>query len=235
MSLKPARISGQVPAGYSGPIFYRIGNYLKPNPPSKVLFDYLKFPGRDVKGVNRIVGLVVRDAISDTSKYTTYLNEDGHVEPEWSIPIRAVPKANYREDWPEFSINNVMLVSERLKNCIEKYEKHNHAFVTVNVESAEGELLFKAFVMVGGNAIDAVDYVVSGIVPSKVFPGGKASWLPRIALPSNEFCHLKRSLVEGRHHFWDEKLGHVWSQQIVDELGDILPKEFLFIPMGVTG
>jgi hypothetical protein len=233
MSIKPARISGQVPAGYSGPIFYRISNMQKPL--GKVLSDYLKFPGRDVRERNKIVGLMDNGSIASISEFSSYLDEHGNVDKGWSTPIRAVAKANYRDHWPEFSPHTMILVSERLKKIIEKYEKDNHAFVAVEVESHTGEQMFRAFVMVGGVAVDAVDYLASGIVPSKVYPNGKASWVALIALPRNEFCYLTREKIVGRHHVWDEKLGHVWSQQIVDELGDILPKEFLFIPMGVTG
>ena len=53
--------------------------------------------------------------------------------------------------------------------------------------------------------------------------------------PSDQFCYLKINLVKGRHHFWDENLGHVWSRELVEELGDVLPKEFVFVPAGVTG
>jgi hypothetical protein len=231
---KPARISGHVTAGYSGPIFYRITNYLKPNPPSKVLFDYLKFPGRNVLGINRIGRLSDSGALTEVSDYASYLDKDGNVDVEWSTPIRAVIKANYKEDWPEFSLHPVLLVSARLKSAVEKYDKDNHAFVAVDVEGPNGKQLFRAFVLVSDNSIDAVDYIASNIQPSKVYPNGTASWVQRIALPRDEFCYLWHRKVQGRHHFMDPKLGHVFSEEIVKELGDVLPKEFVFVPMGVV-
>jgi hypothetical protein len=230
MTTKPPRISGQIPAGYSGQIFYRLSNYVKPNPPSKVLFDFIKFPGRNTMGINAISYLCHRDAII----YTDYLDEHGKVKEVWNTPIQAEAKSNYQEDWPEFSLHNMTLISERVKNVIEKFESENHAFVAIDVGLQSGKLL-RAFVMVRGVAIDAVDYLASGIVPSKVYPGGKASWVATNALPRDEFCYLSREKVESRNHFWDENLGHVWSQRIVAELGDVLPREYVFVPMGVTG
>jgi hypothetical protein len=237
MTIKPARISGQIPAGYKGSIFYRISNFKKRYPPSKLLADYLKYPGRNVFAVNKIVGLGERGAIADTSDFGDYLDKQGNVYEEWSKPIHAVTKANYRQNWPEFSPNRISFVSERLKNIVEKYEKENHAFVAVDVEAPDKKFLFRAFVMVGGNTIDAVDVDASKIVPSRVYPNGRIAWLygSSANLPTDEFAYLHRDIVQGKHHFLDENLGHVWSQEIVAELGDVLPKEFVFVPMGVTG
>ena len=235
MTVKPARIAGTIPAGYTGPIFYRMSNYSKPWPPSNVLSDYLKFPGRDVRATNRIVSLGSRNAIIDRSTFTSYVDDQGNVEAEWSTPIRAVTKANYKEQWPEFSFAPITLVSERVKEIIEKYERQDHAFVAMDVESSKGDFLSRVFVMVRGVALDAVDYIASSIVPVKVYPGGKASWEVTVALPRDEFAYLHREKVQGLHHFWDEKLQHVWSQEVVAELGDVLPKEYVFVPMGVTG
>lgn len=225
------RICGRIPDGYTGPIFYRVSNFLKPNPPSKVLFDYIKFLGRNTREVNEISYLNLRDAIV----HSEYLDEHGRVREQWAKPIKAMTKANYREDWPEFSPNGMTLVSTRVKEAIEKYETENHAFVAIDVESPAGVRSFQAFVMVRGVQIDSVDYVASGIVPRKIYPGGKGAWDASVALPRDEFAYLKRHLVQGKHHYWDENVQNVWSQEIVAELGDILPKEFVFVPMGVTG
>ncbi len=229
-NIKPSRISGRVPTDYMGLLYYRLSNFERPVPPSKVLYDHLKFPGRNVSAMNAISYLSMRDAII----HPDYAGEDGTVRPEWKTPIKAVTKASYRADWPEFSLHRVLLVSERLKTILEKYEKDNHAYVPMDVESPGGQHLCRAFVMVRGLAIDAVDYVASKIAPTKVYPGGKALWDVNSALPRDEFCYLSGKAVGGRHHFWDEKLGHVWSQDIVREMGDVLPSEFVFVPMGVT-
>jgi hypothetical protein len=233
MGFQPARISGQVPPGYKGPLYYRMCNFGKPA--SKVLADYLMFPGRDVRAVNRIVGLVVPGAISDRSEYSNYIDEKGKVALEWNVPIRAVTKANFRNDWPEFSLNNIMLVSQRVKETLEKFDPGVHAFVPVDVRSPHGSHLFCAYVQVGGNLIDAVDWKASGIIPKKVYPNGRAQWRASEALPHDEFCLFSKDKVQSLAHFWDEKIGKVWSQAIVDTLGDILPKEYVFVPVGVSG
>lgn len=232
MSFRPARVSGQVPQNYRGPLFYRMCNFSKPA--SKVLADFLKFPGRDVRAMNRIVGITVPGAISDRSKYSNYVDEHGDVEAEWNEPIQAVTKANYHSDWPELSLNNVMLVSQRIKMALEKLEPGTHAFVPVDVRSPQGTHLFRAYVQVGGDLVDAVDWRASGIVPTKIYPNGRALWRASEVLPGDEFCLFSAEKVRGRAHFWDEKVGKVWSQPFVDELGDVLPREYVFVPVGVS-
>jgi hypothetical protein len=250
MKKKPARISGQVPQGYSGPIYYRMSNFLKSTQRSKALSDYLTFSRLNAKGDISISAHTMTARTSTRDCVTRFLDDSGRLKTEWLTPIRAVTRPSFRNEYDEISIDTntpqfmdicyprgyySILVSERVKNILTKYEKENHEFVAVDVESPQGEHLFRSYVMVQGAPIRTVELKESGIVPTldDVYP--VYTWSISESLPRDTFCYIQSTLVKGLHHFWDEDLGHLWSQQLVDELGDVLHKDFVFIPVGVAG
>ena len=225
-SIKPARIAGKIPEGYSGPLYYRLSDFLEPYKSKKDLFDYLKFPKPNGPELVRDIGfLYVSDAINSPH----YRDQNGRVKEQWAKPVIALARTNYKADWPEFSHGgtgasfsiSVTLISERVKKTVEKYEKDSHAFVEVDVRSDAGDNVARAHIMVRGEVIDAFD-------PSS------CETRPNILIPDGNFCCLHGELIKGRHHFWEKTLGHVWSEEMVHELGDILPRQTVYVPVGVT-
>lgn len=225
-SLKPARIAGTISDGYSGQLYYRLSDFLEPYKAKKDLYNYLKFPKPNGPELIRDIGnLYVPDAIN--SPY--YRDQNGRVKEQWTKPVIAIARANYKADWPEFSHGgdgasfsiSVSMISERVKRLVEKYDKDRHAFVEVDIQSDTGGHVARAFFMVKGEVVDAFDR-------------SSCDSFPNIVVPDGNFCCLNSELVEGRHHFWEKTLGHVWSEEIVKELGDILPRQTVFVPVGVT-
>ncbi len=222
MSPNSARISGKIPAGYTGPLFYRVSDFLQPYKVKKDLFDYLKFPKPAGPDIIRAIGLL---AVPDAINSSHYRDQSGGTKQQWMKPVTAIARSSYRDDWPEFSNSSqevsVALVSERVKEIVERYETDTHAFVAVDIQSDAGGHIARAFVMVKGKVVDFIDR-------------GATENIPNVIIPDGNFCYLTGDLVKGRHHFWDHKLGHVWSEEIVKELGDVLPKQSVFVPVGVT-
>ena len=225
-SFKPARLAGTIPDSYSGPLYYRLSDFLEPYKVKKNLCDYLKFP--DTRGDELFTAfgnLYVPDAINSLH----YRDQNGRVKELWANPVILAARANYKTDWPEFSDGwqrgsssiSVYFISERVKRIIEKYEKDGHAYVEVDVQSDTGDHVARAFIMVRGEVVDAFD-------------SSSCDTRPNILIPDGNFCCLNSELVKGRHHFWEKTLGHVWSEEIIKELGDILPRQTVFVPVGVT-
>lgn len=225
-SIKPARIAGEVPDSYSGPLFYRLSDFLEPYKTKKDLFNYVKFlKPHGTQLVSDIGLLYVPDAINSPH----YRDQNGRVKEQWTKPVIVVARTSYKADWPEFSHGgigatfsiSVSMISERVKEIIEKYEKDSHAFVEVDVQSDTGNHVARAFIMVRGEVLDAFDR-------------SSSATRPNILIPDGNFCCLNGEMVKGRHHFWEKTLGQVWSEEIVNELGDILPRQTVFVPVGVT-
>lgn len=222
---KPPRISGEVPAWYSGPIYYR--QITTSGPPGPKLFgQFIKFKKRKIAGVDVVERFGNMDSLFKARlAYPEMFGPEGALLPEWLEPLKAEKKANFPKKWDNLNPGFLQLMSERVKCAIEKVEPGRHIFVPVDVEPDDGDpgrvYIFKTGQ--GGYGYRALD--------NEFNPDGRHFSMPPQVLNS-DFALLDPAKINDWQWFECE-VGLVRSQEMIQELGDTLPEKVLLVPIGV--
>lgn len=223
----PPRIVGDLPAGYGGKVFYRTVNKLS-LPGKRGLVEFVKIEKKKTGGTDAAARLSSFGTLADAKRnYPDMFDASGALKEEWRQPLRASRKARFPADWDHYDSGFLQLVSPQVKDAIEAVEPGVHLFVPLDITGEAPEDTLRLYISKlghGGMGFVALspqsnpkqDYF--GDIPGKV---------------TESFLYLDRRKIAGMHWFWCE-VGPVYSAELVEKLGDILPESVFYVPVGVT-
>lgn len=229
MTARPPRIAGEAPPDYTGPLFYRTAapTYAVP----KSLWGApVRFEERDLTDLFASVGL-----LEAAQRVTPKLFDgEGALLARFRAPLRArlrpgLPKA--RPEWHR--VNALVYVSERVRDIVERHEPGINLFVPIDAEGDEGLerlylLLPQSFHLAGPFA-----FAANGVTVYHTDAGDPFGMLP----PGGEqthFYYLNSAAIGPRKLYPTGDLGIVLHETLVAEMGDVLPKGEVFVPVGVV-
>jgi hypothetical protein len=205
---KPARIEGTIPADYDGPVYYRL----------RQLRDVKHWFG--FKGWNKAAEHIFErfPNYGDGAYLHRALDANGRLLPELAKTIQVdVATRRKSADWERHA--HYPLISARVKELIEEFEPGKAVFIPIDARWPDGR-------------VDRYYYYLWGKLSERIFPDVLP---PKWLYGSHEddvFHYLPPERLPGRH--WMVGQGYfVVSQQMLERLGDILPKEQVFVPFGV--
>jgi hypothetical protein len=228
-TIKPPVIDGAVPGDYRGPLYYRLrssGDYAK-----KPLVHMITFEDRNAKRKF----IQINENLAAMRKDPWLCDKNGGLLPEWRTPIKSKLMASANKSWDEFSTSgNIRLVSERIKDVIERLAPGVHYFIPVDIDDRH-DATFRVYMFFCGmtRLRTALAMEANGIAYT-LFPDGIPKFTPPAWLHSNNFGYLDSSVIDGAPLFYAPELGFLFSQELVDRLGQIMPEGTVFVPMGLA-
>jgi hypothetical protein len=210
---KPPRIVGEVPPDYDGPVFYRISSLSSPS----TSFGF--------KGWSKAEKLIYErlPSIADLGPLGLepgrVVDERGNLLPEFAQPIQAqVDTRSASADWELRTWPP--LVSARVKDIIEAFEPNKAVFVPIDAAWPDGRI-DRYYWAVWGNLWGRA---TEDVVPPRWLNSHGGDQL---------FHYLTASRTEGRHFIWTPSYV-VLSGAIVQQFGDVLQRQQVFVPCGVA-
>lgn len=143
-------------------------------------------------------------------------------------PLKAKLKASASKSWVEFAGTFMSTVSPRIKDIIEELAPGIHYFIPVDA--------FRAYFFVCGAGWmgEVVAREMSGITgTTTTFSGDVVPAFPDF-IGSERFAYLDGSKIGSTPLFYHGRLSWVFCRELVERLGDILPRGNAFVPMGVA-
>jgi hypothetical protein len=209
---KPARIVGDVPADYHGPLYYRISNSSAP----RTSFGF--------KGWSKAEKLI-HQRLPNVNDYGPIglepgrvLDHLGQLLPEFAEPIQAqVDTRRNAADWELRTIPP--LVSARVKDIIDEFEPGKSVFIPIDAAWPDGRV-DRYYWTVWGNLWGRA---TDDVVPPRWISAG---------LGDREFHYVCASRVQGHHFIWAVSY-IVISEAILKRFGDILLPQQVFVPVGI--
>lgn len=220
----PPRINGQVPDDYRGPLYYRVQNltYYGGKKPLHALLSY------EDRGVRRRLAKVDLSRAA-VRRDPVLCDVNGDLASAWRTPIKARLWATPRKNWEEFD----RIVSSRVRDVIEEFAPGIHYFVPVDIDDRQGGFRAYFFFCGLGWTRDVVAAEASGITDTTTVGGGRIPAFPDF-VSSERFAYLDGSVIDGAPLFYDGRLSLVFRGELVERLGDVLPRNQAFVPMGVA-
>ncbi|MEO1043900.1 MAG: DUF1629 domain-containing protein [Pseudomonadota bacterium] len=243
---KPPRIYGHVPDNYDGPIYYRVAQqYGKRIGNSPVGIEgHYDGPGAH-KPPNNFIASVLYDMLEGyhVRSSPVLFDEQGGLRDLWKQPLSGVVSRKAPKKWPEFAYG-ISLVSERVHDIIERHEPGMHVFIPVDVSTDGNSLRQYVFINRGGSKHtmlardgDMVGHRVfekeNGDFSLSAIPNYGAQYIAEKE-EDYYFFYLRRNTVDDQKVFFiTETYSDVFSPDVVDEMGDVLPPWMGFYPIGV--
>ena len=221
----PPRINGQVPDDYRGPLYYRVQNltYYGGKKPLHALLSY------EDRGVRRRLAKVDLSRAA-LRRDPVLCDARGDLASAWRTPIKARLWATPRKNWEEFD----RIVSSRVRDVIEEFAPGIHYFVPVDIDDRQGGFRAYFFFCGLGWTREVVAAEASGITETTTtVGGGRIPAFPDF-ISSERFAYLDGSVIDGAPLFYDGRLSLVFCRELVERLGDVLPRNQAFVPMGVA-
>jgi hypothetical protein len=210
---KSPRIVGEVPDEYEGPLYYRVRNLKSP----KYRFGFKDFRRATKLLSERLPGVIYYGEAG--LQPGRVVDDCGVLLPEFVRPICVDVKPGCTApDW-ERSFNPP-LVSARVKELIERFERGKAVFIPIDARWPDGRTDRYYWFVWGKLSERATDDVVP--------PG----WLDA-SNGDERFHYLSAARLAGRH-FVTTSAYTVVSETMLEQLGDILTKEQVFVPVGVS-
>jgi hypothetical protein len=165
-------------------------------------------------------------------------DERGELRDKWRQPLPARIPKSAPKSWPEFGVGGTLtIVSQRIRDLIEELEPGAHFFIPIDAEQSDASVLRLYAFFIGvvptrtALSMDAngIAYSTSDFDGSPVF--SRPEWLMR---PSEHFGYLDPKVVDGHAILKDTASLCIFSAELVNGLGDVLPKGLAFVPMGVA-
>ena len=227
-AIKPPPIRGSVPADYHGPLYYRLQHL--GDSARKPLMQLINFDDRKV--VRKLCQ--VHEISAALRKDPTLCDANGDLLPEWRTPITGKLKAGANKSWDEFSITGLTLVSQRIKDVVEAAALNVHYFVPLDIEDREGgNLRVYAFFCGVLRRRSPLALEANGIPYTLSDKGEPVFRTPDWMINSDRFVYLDASVVDGAP-LLESGLGLLFSRELMERLGDIMPKGTVFVPMGLA-
>jgi len=146
-------------------------------------------------------------------------------------PLAAALLASAKQPFPELVFSNWPLASDRLRRVLESIEPGVHLFLPLDTsEGAEPPLLH---IFYAGATFRPTGLAVSANgMADHILPEGGLTF-NRPKLSARNFYHLNVNVIDSADVFVDAWLGLIFSRRALERLGDVLPPELAFMPMGV--
>ena len=234
------RTAGLIPAAYSGPVYWRIIQYhlIRGATDEPIKFtdskerlerlwiDRYKMPGKDI-----------------FTSHTVF-DANGRLLPEWKVPLKArwtKPGPVHVEYSPE---HRSARVSERVLEAIQEMDAREHHVFPIDIARPDGSTERRYQVFFARDSIldeRELDPQANGLVERSLPDGTKwyqpPSWLNWSSMDKEHFGYLSKSAVEGRNWFKGGDTNHYFAPELFEKLrefGDIFPKFFVALPIGVA-
>ena len=223
------RISGSVPSGYHGPIYYRI-RVNDDEYANKQLYAHLKFANRDL--ARRMAQAYPHEVALSVAP--GLFGADRELLPIFRQPVQASLSASAPKKSPEWSFGPVQLVSERVRETIETLQPSKHLFIPIDVSGPQGSQRRYVFFVRRDHTQTVLAMEANGIEYTASESGAPLFPTPDWTLSMDHFGYLSAPIVDGAAVDFDLRIGTIMSKALIDELGDVFPKGLYLIPMGVA-
>jgi hypothetical protein len=229
-TIKPPVIRGQAPADHHGPLYYRLFTF-QFHAAKKSLLEMTSFAspamGQRLASVNTYHAAV--------RKARGLCDENGDLLPDLRSPVKARLKASAGKSWYEFSISTIIMVSPRIRDVIESAAPGVHYFVPIDIDDrAGGTLRVYGFYPGLTRKLPAVALEANGIPYTMSDDGQPLFQYPLEMVTTDRFFWLNASVIDGAPLLFDGWLSFLFSHELVQQLGDCLPKGTAFVPMGLA-
>lgn len=223
------RISGSVPADYRGPIYYRT-RINHDEYAYKQLYGHLKFANRDL--ARRLACAYQHEVALRVDP--RLFGPDREVLPIFREPILVSLSASAPKKSPEWSFGHTQLVSERVREAIERLQPAKHLFIPMDIRGPDGWHRRYVFFVQRDHTQPLLALKANGIEYTTNEFGVPLFSTPAWALSVDHFGYLSAPIIEGAAVDQDGRIGTVMSKALIDELGDVFPKGLYLVPMGVA-
>jgi hypothetical protein len=235
MSPTTPSIRGTIPESYTGAIFYRMET-----------FSYEGMRRTVYHGVVTVLDRKRMQELGDPRNMTCSLyklgiltDARGVLREKWREPLRARIPKSAPKSWPEFGVGGTLtVISSRIRDLIEALEPGANFFIPIDAETAGGSILRLYALFIGivpartalSMKANRTEFTASDYDGSPVFQ--RPEWLMG---PSEHFGYLDPQVVGDHALLKDTASLWIFSAELVNQLGDVLPKGVAFVPMGVAG
>jgi hypothetical protein len=224
---KPPVIVGDVPPDYRGPLYYRLLNR-SAGRRKKPLQEMIKFDDRKLG--DRLAS--VNPLHAAVRRAPQLCDPNGELLSDLREPLKARLKSSASKGWDEFSSGVITLVSPRIRNVIEGLAPDVHYFVPIDISGDEGAFRVYAFYCGLSRQYPALALEANGIGYSLAENGVPVFTTPHW-LETDSFAYLDASVIAGVPLLLDWKVWLIFSAELVEALGDVMPAGTVFVPMGL--
>jgi hypothetical protein len=238
--VRPIRTAGEVPAGYRGPVYWRVAEYHPLTGPGDERIEFLERPERlDRLWIDRY-----KMPGKDIFTSGTVFDENGELLPEWKEPLKARWKNSPKPVRVEYaSGEHSARVSERVYDAIQSLEPGKHHAFAIDVSRTDGKVDRRYQVFFAQDAWlaerelhPAANNLSRFEAPYEAYGYRPASWM--ISVTENHFGYLDRETIGDRHWFKGTGTNHILSPALFEKLkpfGDIYEKWDVALPIGMAG
>lgn len=229
--LRPARVVDEVPEGYRGDLYYRIVPSQLGSQRNPARYVTLKQKGLnlDDQPGQRLASAWMEHVAQGGG--ATLFAAPGELRQEFRKPLPARLLADAgKKPFPEYTADSWPQVSGRFRRIVEALEPGVHLFIPL--DTSEGQREPELYVFYPGVIFRPTSLAIeaSGMVGAIQPHGGLV--IPR-TVSARHFYAVNRNVISSAEIFTEGKLGPIFSQRAVEQLGDVLAREYAFMPMGV--
>lgn len=229
--VKPARCIDEVPAGYDGDLYYRIMNSQRPGAAFRryVRITPAKGVVQEDQPGQRLAAAWANHVAR--GRDLRVFSEPGKLRPDLTGSLPAQLLASAKKPFAEYVSSNWVVVSARFRCVLESLEPGAHLFLPLDTsQGANSPLLYIFFPGVAFSPTGLA--IAANGIEDCILPNGGLSF-GGSRLSASHFYFLNRNVIGSADVFVDSWLGPIVSKRALERLGDILPTEFAFMPMGV--
>lgn len=223
---RPPRIHGEAPAGYDGPVYYRLIRLYGGASGKKDISQHISFQSRKIGGQNVEQRWAAYHALGNLRlDHPDMFEASGALKAEWCEPLIAKRKASFPKRWDR--LESFRQCSQWVRDAIEAVEPGAHVLLPIRLVGGglEDEMIYRLTCGNGGR----------GFVGLSEQSNPTQNWVSggfHLA-QTTDFAYLAADRVLGKHILWCE-LGFVWSKALIDRIGDVVSEQIGLVPMGVS-
>lgn len=238
MTVAPARTIGDVPPDYHGPIYYRL-QAVRGRRPERMAQEFIRIeqeprPKRIDDALGQRLATADRQEAALRAEPKLF-DEQGNLRPEWRGPLKARMLSTAPKKWADFPGGGIAYVSERFHDVLEDVEPRRHIFIPLDVAGTDRPE-FRMYVFFAGNAArrpvlamraNGIEYKLSER-GTPFYP--RPQWLS----DTSRFAYLNSEVIGDAQLFYDRQEGFIFSEKLVEAMGDILRPDIIFVALGVV-
>jgi hypothetical protein len=223
-------IHGSVPDHYQGPLYYRwhvftYHGYRQPLQLQIVIED--RSIAERLMTLNQCLAALRRDR--------RLCDENGELRADLRAPLKARLRTKAYKSWPEITAGMLILVSPRVRDVIESFDPGVHYFVPIDIADRTGGSFRTYAFFPGRTSVDPMLAPKANGLACTVTDGGDIEFrYPESITTTEQFGYLNRAVIGDAALLYDYRIGLMFSAPLVEQLGDALPKNQCFVPMGVV-
>jgi hypothetical protein len=191
----------------------------------KDISQHISFQNRKIGGQNveqRWAAYSALDALR--LRYPDMFDASGALKADWCEPLMAKRKASCPKQWDR--LESFRHCSQWVRDAIESVEPGVHAFLPIRLTGGSGddEVIYR---WICGNGMWGFVGLSERSNPTQNWASGGHH-----PMETTDFAYLSAPKVEGKH-FLECEVGHVWSKELIDRIGDVFSEQVGLVPMGV--